>query len=72
MINRLTRGRSFTAVAVAGVAAITLAACSSGSSDEAAEPAADEAELTRCVNFALTYGVRPSDPAGLEHRFGPR
>ena len=45
MINRLTRGRSFTAVAVAGVAAITLAACSSGSSDEAAEPAADEAAV---------------------------
>ena len=44
MINRLTRGRTFTAVAVAGVAAVTLAACSSGSSDEATtEPAASEA-----------------------------
>jgi fructose transport system substrate-binding protein len=43
MINRLTRGRTFTAVAVAGVAAVTLAACSSGSSDEAASesPAAE-------------------------------
>ena len=44
MINRLTRGRTLTAVAVAGVAAVTLAACSSGDSDsgDAAEPAAAE------------------------------
>jgi fructose transport system substrate-binding protein len=40
MINRLTRGRTFTAVAVAGVAAVTLAACSSGSSDAPAEESA--------------------------------
>lgn len=45
MINRLTRGRTFTAVAVAGVAAVTLAACSSDSSSEAPaeESAAAEA-----------------------------
>lgn len=43
MINRLTRGRTLTAVAVAGVAAVTLAACSSGDSGDAAEPAASEA-----------------------------
>ena len=39
MINRLTRGRTITAVAVAGVAAVTLAACSSGSSEAPAEEA---------------------------------
>ncbi len=44
MINRLTRGRTLTAVAVAGVAAITLAACSSGdSADSAADAPAEEA-----------------------------
>ena len=45
MINRLTRGRTFTAIAVAGVAAVTLAACSSDSSSEAPaeESAAAEA-----------------------------
>ena len=44
MINRLTRGRTLTAVAVAGVAAITLAACSSGdSADSAADAPADAA-----------------------------
>ncbi len=40
MINRLTRGRAFTAVAAAGVLSLTLAACSSGSStEESAAPA---------------------------------
>ena len=40
MINRLTRGRAFTAIAVAGLASVTLAACSSGSStEESAAPA---------------------------------
>lgn len=45
MINRLTRGRTFTAIAVAGVAAVTLAACSSSSTEEAPaeESAAAEA-----------------------------
>ncbi len=43
MINRLTRGRTMTAVAVAGVAAITLAACSSGSTEPAADAPAEEA-----------------------------
>jgi fructose transport system substrate-binding protein len=48
MINRLTRGRAFTAIAVAGLASVTLAACSSGSSTEesaaaSSAPAASEA-----------------------------
>ena len=49
MINRLTRGRTLTAVAVAGVAAVTLAACSSGDSGDAAEPAASEAAAEETV-----------------------
>lgn len=36
MSNRLTRGRAFAAVAVAGVLSVTLAACSSSSTEEAA------------------------------------
>ena len=44
MINRLTRGRTFTAVAVAGVAAVTLAACSSSSTEEAPAEEAPAAE----------------------------
>ncbi|MCX8527090.1 MAG: substrate-binding domain-containing protein [Candidatus Nanopelagicales bacterium] len=41
MINRLTRGRAFAAVAAAGVLSVTLAACSSGSSttESSAAPA---------------------------------
>lgn len=41
MINRLTRGRAFTAVAVTGVLSVTLAACSSGSSSESSSAAAE-------------------------------
>ncbi len=40
MSNRLTRGRAFAAVAVAGLASVTLAACSSGSSSAPAETTA--------------------------------
>jgi len=40
MINRLTRGRAFSAIAAVGVLSVTLAACSSGSStEESAAPA---------------------------------
>ena len=40
MINRLTRGRAFAAVAAAGVLSVTLAACSSGSSSSSSSAAA--------------------------------
>jgi len=40
MINRLTRGRAFAAVAAAGVLSVTLAACSSGSSSTESSAAA--------------------------------
>jgi fructose transport system substrate-binding protein len=41
MINRLTRGNAFAAIAVTGVLSVTLAACSSGSSSsESSAPAA--------------------------------
>ncbi len=45
MSNRLTRGRAVTAIAVIGVASVTLAACSSGSSstESSAAPAASSA-----------------------------
>jgi fructose transport system substrate-binding protein len=60
MINRLTRGRTVTAIAVAGVAAVTLAACSSDSSSEApaeesaaAEAPAEEAPAGEAVAVSL-------------------
>jgi len=45
MINRFSRGRAFAAVAAIGVASVTLAACSSGSTstESSAAPAASEA-----------------------------
>ena len=45
MINRVTRGRAFAAVAALGVASLTLAACggSSSSTESSAAPAASEA-----------------------------
>ena len=43
MINRLTRGRAFSAVAAVGVLSVTLAACSSGSSTEETSAPAESA-----------------------------
>ncbi|MBI1351575.1 MAG: substrate-binding domain-containing protein [Actinomycetales bacterium] len=43
MINRLTRGRALTAVAVAGIASVSLAACSSSSSSSSEAAAGSEA-----------------------------
>jgi fructose transport system substrate-binding protein len=45
MINRFSRGRAFAAIAAVGVASVTLAACSSGSTstESSAAPAASEA-----------------------------
>ncbi len=43
MINRLTRGRTFSAVAAVGVLSVTLAACSSGSSTEESSAPAESA-----------------------------
>ena len=45
MINRVTRGRAFAAVAAAGALSLTLAACGGGSSstESSAAPAASEA-----------------------------
>lgn len=57
MINRLTRGRAFAAVAVAGVLSVTLAACSSGSSStESSAAPADTAAASDAASAPAAGG----------------
>jgi fructose transport system substrate-binding protein len=60
MINRLTRGRAFAAVAAAGVLSVTLAACSSGSSTTESSAAAAPADTAMASEAAPAGDVAVS------------
>ena len=67
MSNRLTRGRAFAAVAVAGVLSVTLAACSSSSDSAPAETSAAAeapAETTAAAEAPAETSAAAEAPAG--------
>ena len=69
MINRVTRGRAFAAVAAFGVASMVLAACggSSTSTESSAAPAASAASAAPADSAAPAEGGQPVAVDGAGH-----